>query len=226
MGAASNKLLYQTQLSQLTLLEISTTMKPTSLLKSLRTLGAIALFSLVAGATMQQSAQAQTTRATQTCQQSATKAPKTVANRTANSDTVVDIAARNSSFTTLVQAVKAAGLTETLSSNGPFTVFAPTNEAFAALPKGTLEKLLKPENKKTLQKILTYHVVSGNVLSKDLRSGRVTTVEGGRVAVQVRHGRNGGIRVNRSTVVATDIRGTNGVVHVIDRVLLPPNLKL
>ncbi|MCU0548877.1 MAG: fasciclin domain-containing protein [Leptolyngbya sp. Prado105] len=92
--------------------------------------------------------------------------------------TIVEIAAGNSTFSTLVKAVQAAELTETLSGKGLFTVFAPTNEAFAALPKGTLEKLLKPENRDALRKVLTYHVVSGDLMAKDLRSGKVATVEG------------------------------------------------
>src|SRR5205085_63212 len=97
---------------------------------------------------------------------------------TAKLGTIVQVASANSSFTTLVAAVKAAGLVETLSGKGPFTVFAPTNAAFAALPKGTLEKLLKPENKGTLVKILTYHVVPGAVYSQNIKSGQVKTVEG------------------------------------------------
>lgn len=117
--------------------------------------------------------------------------------------------------------MKAAGLAETLSGKGPFTVFAPTNQAFAALPKGTLEKLLKPENRNLLRKVLTYHVVSGDLMAKNLRSGRVATVEGSPVAVQVRHG---GVRVNNANVVKADVDAKNGVIHVIDRVLLPPNL--
>jgi uncharacterized surface protein with fasciclin (FAS1) repeats len=197
-------------------------MKPTFLSKSLRTISAIAVF-LLANATMHQSTQAQNPKMAEDCPQSAPKLSNIVANKPSNSGTVVDIAANNSSFTTLVQAVKAAELVETLSGEGPFTVFAPTNKAFAALPKGTLEKLLKPENKKILQSILTYHVVSGNVLSKDLRSGKISTVQGSRVNVRVRHGK---IRVNGAKVISADIKGTNGVVHVIDQVLLPPNLKL
>jgi transforming growth factor-beta-induced protein len=135
--------------------------------------------------------------------------------------TVVEIAAGNPSFSTLVTAVKAAGLAETLSGKGPFTVFAPTNEAFAALPKGALEKLLKPENRDVLRKVLTYHVVSGDLMAKDLRSGKVTTVAGSPVAVQVGHG---SVKVNNANVVKADIDAKNGVVHVIDKVLLPPNL--
>ncbi len=135
--------------------------------------------------------------------------------------TIVDVAASNPAFSTLVTAVKAAGLVETLSSKGPFTVFAPTNEAFAALPKGTLEKLLKPENRQLLQKVLTYHVVSGDVRAKDLRSGPVKTVEGNSVAVQVS---KGGVKVNNVNVIKADVGTSNGVIHVIDKVLLPPGL--
>jgi uncharacterized surface protein with fasciclin (FAS1) repeats len=139
----------------------------------------------------------------------------------APAETIVEIAASNPTFSTLVKAVQAAGLAETLSGQGPFTLFAPTNEAFAALPKGTLTKLLKPENRNLLRKVLTYHVVSGDLMAKDLRSGQVATVEGRRVKVRVRHG---SVRVNKSNVIKADIDAKNGVIHVIDRVLLPPNL--
>ncbi len=145
----------------------------------------------------------------------------TLAAKPAQSGTVVDVAAGNPAFSTLVTAVKAAGLAETLSSKGPFTVFAPTNEAFAALPKGTLETLLKPENRDLLRKVLTYHVVSGDVMAKDLRSGNVTTVAGSAVNVKVQ---SQGITINNAKVIKADIDATNGVVHVIDRVLLPPDL--
>jgi uncharacterized surface protein with fasciclin (FAS1) repeats len=150
------------------------------------------------------------------------KMPATsVAMRSTQAGTVVEIAASNPIFSTLVTAVKAAGLVETLSSDGPFTVFAPTNKAFAALPKGTLKKLLKPENRDLLRKVLTYHVVSGDLMAKNLRSGRVATVEGSTVKVQVRHGK---VRVNNANVVKADVDAKNGVIHVIDRVLLPPGL--
>ncbi|MCU0548841.1 MAG: fasciclin domain-containing protein [Leptolyngbya sp. Prado105] len=157
------------------------------------------------------------------CPNSATKkvSASTVASQPTQARTVVDIAAGNPAFTTLVQAVQAAGLVETLSGNGPFTVFAPTNEAFAALPQGTLEKLLQPENRETLRKVLTYHVVSGDLMSKDLRSGNVATVEGSSVAVQVRDKK---VKVNNANVINADIDASNGVVHVIDRVILPPDL--
>ena len=135
--------------------------------------------------------------------------------------TIVEVAASNPAVSTLVTAVKAAGLVETLSGKGPFTVFAPTNAAFNALPKGTLDKLLKPENRDALRKVLTYHVVSGDLMAKDLRSGKVATVEGGSVAVKVD---NHGVSVNGSNVIKADVDTSNGVIHVIDKVLLPPGL--
>lgn len=151
------------------------------------------------------------------------KAPVPQTARAAQTGTIVDVAASNPSFTTLVQAVQAAGLVETLSGQGPFTVFAPTNEAFAALPAGTLEKLLKPENRDILRKILTYHVLSGTVRSTAIRPGQVTTVEGSPVTLRVR---NGQIAVNNSTVTTADIQTSNGIIHVINRVLLPPDISV
>lgn len=132
---------------------------------------------------------------------------------------IIDIAASNPDFSTLVAAVKAAGLVETLKGDGPFTVLAPTNAAFAALPKGTVENLLKPENKDQLVKVLTYHVVPGAVTSDQLAGKRldVATVQGQTVHID---GRNG-VKVNRSRVTTADIMASNGVIHVIDRVLLP-----
>jgi uncharacterized surface protein with fasciclin (FAS1) repeats len=131
---------------------------------------------------------------------------------------VVGIAAGNDDFSTLVAAVKAAGLAETLSGEGPFTVFAPTNAAFAKLPKGTVETLLKPENKDKLAAILTYHVVSGNVMAADVAPGKVKTVNGQSFEIKVA---DGGVMVDGAKVVKTDIIGTNGVIHVIDSVILP-----
>ncbi len=139
----------------------------------------------------------------------------------AKTNTIVDVASGNKSFSTLVTAVKAAGLVETLSGKGPFTVFAPTNEAFNALPKATLESLLKPENKAKLQKVLTYHVVSGTVMAKDVKPGSVKTVQGSPVTVKVQGGK---VMINNANVITTDIKASNGVIHVIDKVLLPPNL--
>lgn len=131
---------------------------------------------------------------------------------------VVEIAAGNKDFSTLVAAVKAAGLAETLSGKGPFTVFAPTNEAFAKLPKGTVEDLLKPENKEKLAAILTYHVVGAKVLAADVKSGKVKTVNGKEFEVKAWDGK---VKVDGANVVKTDIVGTNGVIHVIDTVILP-----
>ena len=136
---------------------------------------------------------------------------------------IVQIAAGNSDFSTLVAAVKAAGLVDTLSGAGPFTVFAPTNEAFAALPAGTLDSLLKPENKGTLTSILTYHVVSGSVFAKDVTAGSVMTVNGAKFTISID---NGSVFItdgkgHKAKIVKTDIAATNGVIHVIDAVLLP-----
>ena len=135
-------------------------------------------------------------------------------------DDIVDIAVSEDGLSTLVAAVKAAQLVETLKSDGPFTVFAPTNEAFNALPKGTLSDLLKPENKDQLVKILTYHVVPGTLLAGDLGDGqRASTVQGGKVKVTLTEG---GVLINDARVVSADVKASNGVVHVIDRVILPP----
>jgi uncharacterized surface protein with fasciclin (FAS1) repeats len=139
----------------------------------------------------------------------------------AETGTVVDVAVANEDFSTLVAAVTAAGLAETLSGPGPFTIFAPTNAAFEALPEGLVEKLLLPENKDTLVKILTYHVVGKQVLAADVAAGDVTTVEGSTFAVTT----DGGVKINgSSTVTATDVMGSNGVIHVIDAVLVPPTV--
>lgn len=147
-----------------------------------------------------------------------TAAPEPMTNMVKN--TIVDVAVANGSFKTLTAALKAAGLVETLQGNGPFTVFAPTDAAFAKLPAGTVEMLLKPENKATLVRILTYHVVSGNVLSTDLKSGEVKTLEGSPVNVMIS---KNGVMVNNSTVKAADVKASNGVIHVIDTVLMPPS---
>lgn len=133
--------------------------------------------------------------------------------------TVVENAANNGDFSTLVAAVKAAGLVETLSGSGPFTVFAPTNAAFEKLPAGTVEDLLKPENKSKLVKILTYHVVPGKVMAKDVvKLSSAKTVEGSDVAIEVT---GGTVTVDNAKVLKTDINSKNGVIHVIDAVILP-----
>lgn len=136
-----------------------------------------------------------------------------------HSKDIVDTAVEAGSFTTLVAAVEAAGLVETLKGEGPFTVFAPTDEAFAALPEGTVENLLKPENKDQLVAILTYHVVPGKVMSGDLSNGMTaTTVQGADVTIMT----EGGVKVNDANVVTPDIEASNGVIHVIDAVIMPP----
>ena len=133
-------------------------------------------------------------------------------------ETVVAAAAANEDFSTLVAAVKAADLAETLSGEGPFTVFAPTNEAFEKLPEGTVEMLLKPENKEKLVSILTYHVVAGKVMAADVKTMDVKTVEGSEAAVVVEDGK---VTIDDATVTATDIVTGNGVIHVIDTVIMP-----
>ncbi|MEM9925168.1 MAG: fasciclin domain-containing protein [Cyanobacteria bacterium P01_D01_bin.50] len=135
---------------------------------------------------------------------------------------IIDIASSNPSFTVLTQALQAAGLVDTLKGNGPFTVFAPSDAAFAKLPQDAVQDLLKPENKEVLVKILTYHVVQGQVLSTDLQSGEVTSIEGGPISVKVDPAT--GVQVNDATVVQPDIKASNGVIHVIDNVILPPDL--
>jgi uncharacterized surface protein with fasciclin (FAS1) repeats len=138
------------------------------------------------------------------------------------SQDIVGLAVGNENLSTLVAAVKAAGLVETLQGSGPFTVFAPTNEAFAALPAGTLESLLKPENKAKLVSILTYHVIGAKVMSSDLSNGqKAKTVEGEDVKVSIG---SEGVMINDAKVVAADVSASNGVVHVIDKVILPPNM--
>lgn len=133
--------------------------------------------------------------------------------------TVVDIAVGSADHTTLVTAVTAAGLVETLSGTGPFTIFAPTNAAFAALPAGTVETLLKPESKDQLTGILTYHVVAGNVMAADLTDGqKVPTLNGQELTVSIK---DGVVMVNGAKVTAADLSGSNGVIHVVDAVILP-----
>lgn len=136
--------------------------------------------------------------------------------------TIVDLAMGNENLSTLVTALQAAGLVETLQGVGPFTVFAPNNAAFAALPAGVLEALLLPENKETLVKVLTYHVVPGMVYSADVADGEVATVEGQVITL----GTMNGVTVNNATVTSADQKSNNGVVHVIDAVILPSDVDL
>ncbi|MEO0485516.1 MAG: fasciclin domain-containing protein [Pseudomonadota bacterium] len=131
---------------------------------------------------------------------------------------IVDTAAEAGSFETLLAAATAAGLVDTLKGDGPFTVFAPTDEAFAALPEGTVESLLLPENQDQLVSILTYHVVPGKVMSTDLSDDMTAaTVQGGEIMIDL----DNGVMVNDATVVSADIEASNGVIHVIDQVILP-----
>ena len=134
--------------------------------------------------------------------------------------TIVELAVETDILSTLVAAVKAGGLVDVLNGDGPFTVFAPTNEAFAALPAGTLESLLKPENKDQLVAILTYHVIPSKVMSTDLSDGlKAKTVNGSKIKVGIN---DGTVKINGAKVIAADIQASNGVVHVIDQVILPP----
>ncbi|MBV9626466.1 MAG: fasciclin domain-containing protein [Xanthobacteraceae bacterium] len=132
---------------------------------------------------------------------------------------IVDTASSAGNFNTLVTAVKAAGLVDTLKGPGPFTVFAPSDEAFARLPAGTVQDLLKPENKSKLVAILTYHVVPGKVMSKDIAGKKmmVKSVEGSEIAVDATNG----VRIDDAKVVKADIDTSNGVIHVIDKVIMP-----
>lgn len=139
---------------------------------------------------------------------------------TAQAADIVDTAVKAGQFNTLAAALKAAGLVDTLKGSGPFTVFAPTDEAFKKLPAGTVEMLLKPENKEQLVKVLTYHVVPGKVMSSSL-AGKVTdakTVQGQTVRIDAT---TGGVTVNTATVVSADVGADNGVIHVIDTVIMP-----
>jgi uncharacterized surface protein with fasciclin (FAS1) repeats len=136
---------------------------------------------------------------------------------------IVDVASKAGTFNTLIAAAKAAGLVGTLTSKGPFTVLAPTDAAFAKLPAGTVEMLLKPENKAKLASILTYHVVAGRAFAADVaKATSVKSVQGGAIKITAK---NGKVMANSATIVATDINASNGVVHVIDQVILPPASK-
>lgn len=145
---------------------------------------------------------------------------ETMAEEVAEAGDIVAVASGNPDFSTLVAAIQAAGLVETLQGAGPFTVFAPTNAAFEALPEGLLEKLLLPENVAVLTAILTYHVVPGQVMSTDVTAGDVATVEGSTIAITT----DGGVKVNGANVVAVDVAASNGVIHVIDQVIVPPTV--
>ena len=153
---------------------------------------------------------------------STTKAPESTTTTAAEAGTILEVATEAGTFTTLAGLITEADLVATLSGEGPFTVFAPTNEAFAKLPPAELQRLLKPANKDELAKILTYHVVSGDVMAADLSNGqKVKTVEGQEITVTID---GDTVKLNdTATVVQADIETSNGTVHVIDGVLLPPN---
>ncbi|MGH1460540.1 MAG: fasciclin domain-containing protein [Neptuniibacter sp.] len=137
-------------------------------------------------------------------------------------DNIVDVAVGNDSFSTLVTALKAADLVSALQGDGPFTVFAPTNDAFAKLPQETLNELLKPENKEDLQAVLTYHVVSGKVDAKTAMGlSEASSLQGEKITISL-DGNN--VMINQAKVVATDIAASNGIIHVIDTVILPPSV--
>ncbi|MFO7846635.1 MAG: fasciclin domain-containing protein [Balneolaceae bacterium] len=147
-------------------------------------------------------------------------APYSISTQDNDDHDIVSIAQDTDNLSTLVAAIEAAGLVDVLKGDGPFTVFAPTNEAFEALPDGTLESLLMPENQDQLVEILTYHVVAGEVMSGDLSDGMTAeTVEGSEVTISLS---DSGAKVNDANVEAADIEASNGVVHVIDAVILPP----
>jgi uncharacterized surface protein with fasciclin (FAS1) repeats len=153
---------------------------------------------------------------------SSTKVVDTTAMEAVAANDIVAVASSTEGFTTLVAALTAAGLVETLQGTGPFTVFAPNDEAFAALPAGLLEKLLLPENIEVLKSILTYHVLAGKVMSTDVTAGDATTVEGSTLAL----GLMDGVQVNDATVITADVEASNGVIHVINKVLVPPTVDL
>ena len=132
--------------------------------------------------------------------------------------TLVEIASDSPDHTTLVAAVKAAGLAETLGGEGPFTIFAPTNAAFAKLPAGTVDSLLKPENREKLVALLTYHVVPAKIMAADVKTGEAPTVNGKTLSIKAG---GKGVMVNKAHVTATDLVGSNGVIHVVDTVIVP-----
>ena len=167
----------------------------------MKSLASLAMSSLLAVATLAVPAQANTCSADKA-------APKDI----------VSVASAAGSFNTLVAAVKAAGLTETLQGAGPFTVFAPTDEAFAKLPAGTVASLLLPENKQKLIAILTYHVVPGKVMAADVKTMQAPTANGQKLSLVVA---NGKVMAGGANVIATDVAASNGVIHVVDTVLLP-----
>ncbi len=138
---------------------------------------------------------------------------------------IVDVAASNEDFSILVEAVQAADLADTLSADGPMTLFAPTNAAFEELPEGTLDELLLPENQEALRQILTYHVIDGAVPAASVMTGEVPSAAGSPISLQVDES-TGGVMVNEAMVIEADIQASNGIIHAIDQVILPPDLAL
>ncbi len=187
----------------------------------------IKIFTAIAFVGFMSSANAQDEIALNTTEKSVVEMPKSLE----NANTIVGVAASNENFTTLVTAVKAAELVDTLNSEGPFTVFAPTNDAFSKLPAGTVESLLKPESKAVLTSILTYHVVAGNfdaasVIAAVTENGgkfTVNTVQGGEIIISLNDGKVmlTDEKGNSSTVVMADVEASNGVIHAIDAVVMP-----
>ncbi len=153
---------------------------------------------------------------------STTEQPSAQPSAAESPNTVVGMVNSSNSFKTLASAIKAAELDATLSGKGPYILFAPTDQAFAALPKGTVETLLKPENKDKLVKVLTYHVISSEAATSDLKPGKVTSVEGSTIDVKL-SGKD--VMVNDAKVLKADVKASNGIIHVIDKVILPPDLK-
>jgi uncharacterized surface protein with fasciclin (FAS1) repeats len=160
------------------------------------------------------------TAATPAASESAAAAEPSMASEAPMAGDIIEVASTTDGFATLTAAVTAAGLVETLQGEGPFTVFAPTDEAFAALPAGVLDALLLPENKDALTKILTYHVVAGKVMAADVTDGDVPTVEGQTVTLSTADG----VTVNGAKVIQADVETSNGVIHAIDAVILPPDV--
>jgi uncharacterized surface protein with fasciclin (FAS1) repeats len=160
------------------------------------------------------------TAATPAASESAAAAESPMASEAPMAGDIIEVASTTDGFATLTAAVTAAGLVETLQGEGPFTVFAPTDEAFAALPAGVLDALLLPENKDALTKILTYHVVAGKVMAADVTDGDVPTVEGQTVTLSTADG----VTVNGAKVIQADVETSNGVIHAIDAVILPPDV--
>lgn len=155
----------------------------------------------------------------------ATEEPAADYSTATEGDTVVDVAASEEDFSILVEAIQAADLTEALSASGPLTVFAPTNAAFEALPEGTLDELLLPENQDLLRQVLTYHVLQEEIAAADVTTGEVPTAAGTPVSIQVDDA-TGDVMVNEAMVVTPDIQASNGVIHAVDQVILPPGLTL